>query len=201
MEDIIKMVMAEAAKSNVDKRKVGCVIMGENGEILGVGHNLETTVTPYADDATCLVVEHAEEMAINDVSQFMLEGVAGGLFNPTVYVSHSPCKNCSMKLLEKGFKNIIIVEAFMKFDTDKIRYDLIPPRSMELLAEVLTFGAKKYKPNNWRTNTDLTRYEGALLRHIQAWRLGEKNDPETGLPHLAHAMCNLTFLMELDNDK
>ena len=201
MEDIIKMVMAEAAKSNVDKRKVGCVIMGENGEILGVGHNLETTVTPYADYATCLVVEHAEEMAITDVSLFMLEGVAEGLFNPTVYVSHSPCKNCAMKLLEKGFKNIIVVEEFMKFDTDKIRYDLIPPRSIEMLAEVITFGAKKYKPNNWRKCTDLTRYEGALMRHIQAWRLGEDLDSDSGFRHLAHAMTNLSYIMEIEDDK
>jgi ADP-heptose:LPS heptosyltransferase len=32
------------------------------------------------------------------------------------------------------------------------------------------------------------------MRHLAAWQRGEENDPETGLPHLAHAMCNLRML-------
>lgn len=195
MEQIIKMVMAEAAKSNVDKRKVGCVIIGKNGEIFGVGHNTEEL-----PDA--INFWHAEMMALNEVSPKTLEMVKEGSLNPTVYVSHSPCKDCAIKLLEKGFKNIVVVEEFMKFDTDKIRYDLVPPKAIQHLAKVLTFGAKKYKPNNWRNNTDLSRYEGALLRHFEAYRLGELTDDETGMPHLAHALTNLVFLLELtDGDK
>jgi hypothetical protein len=38
----------------------------------------------------------------------------------------------------------------------------------------------------------------ALLRHINAWRRGEKCDDESGLHHLAHALCNVAFLLELD---
>ena len=33
-----------------------------------------------------------------------------------------------------------------------------------------------------------------LMRHMAAWQRGEENDPESGLPHLAHAMCNLRML-------
>ena len=69
------------------------------------------------------------------------------------------------------------------------------------MAEVLTFGAKKYKPNNWRNNTDLSRYEGALLRHFEAYRMGEILDEETGMPHLAHALTNLVFLLELTDEQ
>ena len=194
MENIIKMVMALASKSNVDKRKVGCVILGKRGEIYGTGYNsADYTQTP----PTHL---HAEMMAMDEISPTLMQHVAEGLCQPTVYVSHTPCKECAKELLDNGLTNIVVVEAFMKFDTDKLRYDLVPPKSIELLAEVLTFGAKKYKPNNWRENKDLARYEGALLRHIQAWRLGEKLDPETKLPHLAHALTNLVFLLELDDD-
>lgn len=185
--------MAEAAKSNVDKRKVGCVILGKSGEIFGVGHNVENNQGTIHD-------YHAEMMALEEVSPMTLEMVKEGSLNPTVYVSHSPCKDCAMKLLEAGFKNIIVVEEFMKFDTDKIRYDLIPPKAMRHLAKVLTFGAKKYKPNNWRNNTDLSRYEGALLRHFEAYRMGELIDEETGMPHLAHALTNLVFLLELTDE-
>ena len=189
------MVMAEAAKSNVDKRKVGCVILGKSGEIFGVGHN---TVDMRVVGGLHL---HAEMMALKEVSPTTLEMVKEGALNPTVYVSHAPCKDCAMKLLEKGFKNIIVVEEFMKFDTDKIRYDLVPPKAIKQLAEVLTFGAKKYKPNNWRNNTDLSRYEGALLRHFEAYRMGEMLDEETGMPHLAHALTNLVFLLELTDEQ
>jgi hypothetical protein len=35
----------------------------------------------------------------------------------------------------------------------------------------------------------------AAMRHLWAWWKGEQADPETGLPHLAHAACCLMFLM------
>jgi hypothetical protein len=87
----------------------------------------------------------------------------------------------------------------MKFDTDKSRFDLIPPTAERLLADVLTFGAKKYAPGNWaKVENGKERYIAAALRHINAHRSGEWNDDETGLPHLSHAMCCLAFVIELE---
>jgi hypothetical protein len=86
----------------------------------------------------------------------------------------------------------------IKHDQDKPRFDLIPPRAEEMLARVLTFGANKYAPGNWQHVPDAeNRYIAAALRHINAQRIGEHSDPETGLPHLAHAMCCLAFVIEL----
>ena len=77
-----------------------------------------------------------------------------------------------------------------KHDTEKPRYDLLPPEAIEQMAQVLTFGAKKYAPNNWRTVPDaLNRYQSAML--------GEVNDAESGLPHAAHIMCCAAFIVEL----
>jgi hypothetical protein len=68
-----------------------------------------------------------------------------------------------------------------------------------LLADVLTFGAKKYAPGNWaKVENGKERYIAAALRHINAHRSGEWNDDETGLPHLSHAMCCLAFVIELE---
>ena len=90
-------------------------------------------------------------------------------------------------------------EEGLKFDGGKPRYDLLPPAPVDNLVKVLTFGADKYAPDNWRHVDDANnRYYSALLRHVQAWRQGESLDSESNLPHLAHAMCNLVFLMELD---
>lgn len=88
-----------------------------------------------------------------------------------------------------------------KYDQDKPRMDLIPPHAELLLAQVLTFGAEKYAPNNWRNVEDPERrYLAAAMRHINAHRQGELMDSESGLPHLAHAMCCLAFVLEVNHD-
>lgn len=86
----------------------------------------------------------------------------------------------------------------MKFDQDKPRYELLPVGPIEETVKVLTAGAKKYEAWNWKkvVAEKPERYYAAALRHIFAWWRGETQDPETGLHHLAHAMCCLIFLME-----
>jgi len=87
----------------------------------------------------------------------------------------------------------------MKYDGDKLRYDLVPMACIDDLAKILTFGAKKYAANSWQhVENGPDRYFAALMRHISAWRQGEEIDPESGMSHLAHAMCNVVFLMEFD---
>lgn len=81
----------------------------------------------------------------------------------------------------------------MKFDTGKLRYDLLDPMFEKSVVEVLTYGANKYGPNNWQA-VDSERYYAAFKRHFNAWRTGELNDEESGLHHLSHAACNLYFL-------
>lgn len=86
----------------------------------------------------------------------------------------------------------------MKFDQEKARMGLLPPRALESVAEVLTFGAKKYLPNNWKyVDNGPTRYLDAAMRHINSFMKEEVNDPETGLPHLSHALCCLMFIVDL----
>lgn len=84
----------------------------------------------------------------------------------------------------------------MKYDAEKIRYDLIPPEVLQELAKVLTYGAKKYPENSWKNVEPFNqRYYAALERHLQAWRLGEATDAETGYSHLTHALACLSFLV------
>ena len=86
-----------------------------------------------------------------------------------------------------------------KFDSDKLEYGLLPPKALEETVRVLTFGAKKYARDNWIYVDDAKRrYFDALQRHIWAWKIGEQIDPESGIHHLAHAMCCLFFLYEHD---
>lgn len=86
-----------------------------------------------------------------------------------------------------------------KFDDGKLRFDLIPPRASKALAQVLTYGAKKYAPESWRQVPDgKERYLAALYRHLNAYQCGELLDCESGISHLTHALCNAAFLVELE---
>lgn len=185
---IIKYVFAEAAKSNVEKRKVGAAIVDGNGTIVGAGHN--------TDDM------HAEVAAIADFRLYTVKTHAPTIMPLTMYVSHPPCPECAKAILDAGIANVEVVEEFIKFDGDKLRYDLIPPSATKALAEVLTFGARKYKPNNWRNvpQEELNRYVAAAMRHFEAHRSGEYFDADSGLPHLAHCLTNIAFLIDLDEN-
>jgi hypothetical protein len=86
-----------------------------------------------------------------------------------------------------------------KFDGGKLQYGLIPPLALKATVDVLTFGAEKYEPDNWKVVPDSKRrYFDALQRHVWAWKEGEQIDPESGKHHLAHALCCLMFLYEHD---
>ena len=86
-----------------------------------------------------------------------------------------------------------------KFDGGKLQYGLLPPLALKATVEILTFGAEKYEPDNWKHVPDSKRrYFDAMQRHMWAWKEGEQNDPESGKNHLAHALCCLMFLYEHD---
>jgi hypothetical protein len=86
----------------------------------------------------------------------------------------------------------------VKFDADKPQYTLTPPLALAEVVKVLTFGAKKYAPDNWRkVDNALTRYADASMRHGEAVRMGETHDSESGLHHLAHRICCDLFRLEL----
>ncbi len=84
----------------------------------------------------------------------------------------------------------------VKYDSKKIRLDLLSTTAMEEVAKVLTFGAEKYADNNWRLGMSWSRLLRAAVGHTWAFMRGEDLDPETGLCHLAHAICCLMFLLE-----
>ena len=87
----------------------------------------------------------------------------------------------------------------LKYDGEKPKMHLLPPKAINEVAKVLTFGAQKYDEENWRKLEDLqSRYSSGALRHIFAHLDSEDLDPESGLSHLAHAICCLLFKLEIE---
>jgi hypothetical protein len=69
---------------------------------------------------------------------------------------------------------------------DKIRYDLVDMAMFKRWAELMTRGAKKYKPNNWKkasTQEELNRFKESAFRHFMSWFLEEdqKEDHAAGV--------------------
>ena len=181
---------AVAAQSPCRKRKVGAQIMN-NGIHISTGYNHNPN-GPCEDEYgnTKPDTIHAEVAAINNARV--------GIKGATMYVTHEPCDDCKAAIDAAGIAEVIVVTDFMKFDKDKLRYDLVPPEATKALASVLTYGAKKYKANNWQQCTDPSRYVAAAYRHFEAWRMGEQCDPESHLPHLHHVLTNIAFLIWLE---
>jgi hypothetical protein len=89
----------------------------------------------------------------------------------------------------------------VKYDGGKPQWSLMPWDALTEVVDVLTYGAKKYSPDNWKIVPNARqRYIDAGFRHFTAYAAGEKNDSETDMNHLAHAMCCMLFLLAFDKD-
>lgn len=82
-----------------------------------------------------------------------------------------------------------------KNDDGKLPLSTVPPAAIRAIAEIRRYGNQKYAdPQNWR-RVDPKRFHEAMLRHCLAcWEDPGAVDPESGLPHLWHLMCNGAFL-------
>lgn len=85
-----------------------------------------------------------------------------------------------------------------KDDSGKLKLSYVPTQIIREIAKIREYGNRKYAdPENWR-RVAASKYHEALLRHVlAAWEHPAAVDPESGLPHLSHAACNLAFLLEL----
>lgn len=79
----------------------------------------------------------------------------------------------------------------------KVPLHLVPAPAMVAIAMGLKEGARKYGAYNWRSlPVEAETYVGAALRHLMAWQDGEDIDPDSGNPHLFHAMASLAILVD-----
>lgn len=102
--------------------------------------------------------------------------------------------------VEKACNKAIKVDS-VKESKGKLPMHLILWKPVKWLVRIRMYGLKKY-PNadNWKGIPKLTWYD-ALIRHLVAYAEGEMIDKESGLPHLAHSLCNLCYLIENELDE
>lgn len=83
-----------------------------------------------------------------------------------------------------------------KNDGGKPLLSLVSMPAVFGLADVLTFGAKKYAADNWRAGFEWRRVINSLLRHSFEFSHGRDIDAESGLPIIDHVGCCWMFLSE-----
>jgi hypothetical protein len=91
----------------------------------------------------------------------------------------------------------------VKHDGDKPDLTLVPRKAVVAIARALMFGADKYGRNNFRQEPRLSknRLLASTLRHLFADLDGEALDPESGLPHLYHAIAALSMLLDGEEEQ
>ncbi len=86
-----------------------------------------------------------------------------------------------------------------KFDQGKPRYSLLPSKALREVVKVLTFGSTKYEDFNWKHVENFRdRYFSAGQRHQWDWMDGIILDDENNCHHLASAITNLMFILEME---
>lgn len=101
------------------------------------------------------------------------------------------------------FEEAPVTQTAIKYDNFKTDWAILPLGPLEEIARVLSFGEQKYARGNYALGEGLayTRVINSLLRHTTQFMRGEDLDPETGLSHLAHAGCNILFLLYYEQNK
>ena len=82
----------------------------------------------------------------------------------------------------------------LRYNEDKLQWGLVDFDALESMVRVLEHGAQKYDAWNWKKGLPYVSVTESMLRHIYAFLRGEDIDPESGLPHTGHIMCNAMFL-------
>lgn len=82
-----------------------------------------------------------------------------------------------------------------RYNGGKLRLDLLPVDAIRAFAEVMSYGAQKYAEYNWAKGDKWSVPLASLERHLLLWKGGEDRDSESGLPHMAHIICNAAFLI------
>ena len=81
-----------------------------------------------------------------------------------------------------------------RYNDGKPDLSLIPLTTLEDEARVWMNGERRYARFNWMKGMPWSVPLACALRHLAAFQRGEDLDPQSGLPHVAHAMCNLRML-------
>ena len=123
----LRMAVEWAKLSHCTRKQVGAILV-KDGIIIADGYNGTPTGFPNLceDDngLTHWYVLHAEANAITKVARS-----PNNARNSTLYLTHSPCKECSKLILQAGIKRLVYANAYK----DPSGVDFLNEAGLELL--------------------------------------------------------------------
>lgn len=90
-----------------------------------------------------------------------------------------------------------VVKVGDRKNNGKLQWSLVSWSALEPMVRVLEFGAQKYSADNWKKGLSWRQTCESLVRHLSAFMEGEDADPESGLDHIGHILCNAMFLSHM----
>lgn len=111
----LKMAMLWSERSYCQRSKVGCLIVKEKS-IISDGYNGSPHGFPNVcednENKTLPYVLHAEANAITKLAKSTLSSE-----NSTLYVTMSPCYECSKLIIQSGVKRLVIKDLYRNVDS------------------------------------------------------------------------------------
>ncbi|WP_018131754.1 deoxycytidylate deaminase [Effusibacillus pohliae] len=100
-------IAEELARASTCRVHVGCVVVGRDGVIHGLGYNGSLPGHPHCEDVGCEFDEyghcratlHAERNALRRAAEKARGGIA--------FVTHFPCPDCAKELVDYGISAVI----------------------------------------------------------------------------------------------
>ena len=123
---------AEAANSDDNETKLGCVVRNPKGDIIARGHNAlpfgvhRTPPERLARPGKYAWIEHAERNAIYSAAR---SGTS--LRRCTMYVELMPCADCARGIIQSGIKEVVVSQDRMQ------AYSNSAYREQHIIAETL----------------------------------------------------------------
>ena len=96
------------------------------------------------------------------------------------------------------------IDYHAKADDGKPKLSLVPMKIIFAIEMIRSYGNAKYPdggPDNWKTVSSDRHYEASLRHTAKAWNDPFAIDPESGLPHYFHKLCDDAFFVEQNWDK
>lgn len=128
----------------------------------------------------------------------MSDGLKDSLGNKLRTVKAGPFDNDGKFIGEIEVQYGPALKEGVKYDSSKPPMALLPSAPLVEISKVLDHGKQKYAAHNWRMGIDYSRLYSATQRHLSSWNEGEDTDTESKLNHLAHAACDILFLLEFE---
>jgi Domain of unknown function (DUF5664) len=129
--------------------------------------------------------------------------INGGVWNKNKFAPvHAP----------KSLDNVIYqedhdqrIDTAKKNDSGKPRMDIIHSvRGLDVVGSIFGEGSIEYGGDyQWRKSTNDQHYRmkliGASLRHLHQYCIGNKFDDKSKKQHIAHAVCDLLMVLDMEN--